>query len=85
MQKKISEQEDEFSVIEKATGKDGTEPTYQEILDTFREGLEKDELEDEKSVQKEIEPDVVKTAEADSKLYPSKSLVPKKGRWVKYG
>ena len=54
------------------------EPTYQEILDTFREGLEKDELEDEKSVQKEIEPDVVKTAEADSELYSSEEPGSKK-------
>ena len=76
--KKNLEQEDESSFIEKATGKDGTEPTYQEILDTFREGLEKDELEDEKSVQKEIEPDVVKTAEAGSELYSSEEPGSKK-------
>ena len=66
--RKNFEQEDESIDIEKATGKDAEEPTYQEILDTFREGLEKKELEDEKSVQKQVDPDVVKTAEVGSDL-----------------
>ena len=71
-------EEDEFSDIEKAAGKDGTEPTYQEILETFRDDLEKDDLKEDKSVQKEIDPEVVKTAEADSEFYPSEEPASKK-------
>ena len=65
--RKNFEQEDESIDIEKATGNDTKEPTYQEILETFRDELEKN-LEDEKSVQKEVDPDVVKTAELGSDL-----------------
>ena len=55
--------------IEKASGDNTKEPSYQEILDTFRKGLESDSLDNDKSVKKEA--DVVKTAKADSEFYPS--------------
>jgi len=55
--------------IEKASGDNAKEPSYQEILDTFRKGLEGESLEPDKSVKKEA--DVVKTAKADSNFYPA--------------
>ena len=55
--------------IEKASGEGSEEPSYQEILDTFRKGLESDSLDNDKSVQKEA--DVVKTAKANSEFYPA--------------
>ena len=65
-------------ILKKQLEKTAEEPTYQEILDTFREGLEKKELEDEKSVQKQVDPDVVKTAEVGSELYSSEEPGSKK-------
>ena len=57
--------------IEKASGEQPDDPSYKEILDTFREGLEGDSLQDEKSVQKD--PDSVKTAGASSEIFSADS------------
>ena len=59
--------------IEKASGDESGEPTYQEILDTFKKGLEAEELENDQSVQKE--PDVIQTAEANSKVFPAQDAM----------
>ena len=59
--------------IEKASGDTTKEPSYQEILDTFRKGLEGESLEPDKSVKKEA--DVVKTAKADSNFYRLNQLL----------
>ena len=61
--------------IEKASGANSDEPTYQEILDTFKKGLESEELENDQSVQKE--PDVIQTAEANSKVFPAQDAMEK--------
>ena len=61
--------------IEKASGDESGEPTYQEILDTFKKGLEAEELENDQSVQKE--PDVIQTAEANSKVFPAQDAMEK--------
>ena len=50
-------------------------PTYQEILDTFKKGLEAEELENDQSVQKEA--DVIQTAEANSKVFPAQDAMEK--------
>ena len=57
--------------IEKASGEQPDDPSYQEILDTFREGLEGDSLQDEKSVQKDA--DSVKTAGAGPEIFSADS------------
>ena len=61
--------------IEKASGANSDEPTYQEILDTFKKGLESEELENDQSVQKEA--DVIQTAEANSKVFPAQDAMEK--------
>ena len=66
--------------IEKASGDNTKEPSYQEILDTFRKGLEGESLEPDKSVKKEA--DVVKTAKADSEFYPSEQNSSKKNQEI---
>ena len=64
--------------IEKASGDNAKEPSYQEILDTFRKGLEGEPLEPDKSAKKEA--DVVKTAKADSNFYPAEQNSPEKNQ-----